>query len=46
MPSELWVLLDPAAAMIEEEFLAAVYVSPLWHKGDLLLEGTADIEAP
>src|SRR5258707_456975 len=28
MPSELWALLDPAAAVIEEQFFAAVHESP------------------
>ncbi len=28
MPSELWALLDPAAAAIEEQFFAAVHESP------------------
>jgi len=27
MPSELWALLDPAAAMIEEQLFAAVHES-------------------
>jgi len=28
MPSELWALLDPAAAMIEEQLFAAVHEAP------------------